>query len=277
MPSLRSSVTCRGPSSRQQHYCPIAAARQYRLCTKANSGQLDGVQPATTTGLWTPRWEVQTPLGRLLIRSIERAEVQAASVVLTRAFASSAEAVPLNEVLKDIESMLPADSSDGSDPSLHPVAVGGGQGGAAGAAAAGYFFVARLFPDDPQQAPLPPGQDSRLVGTASLSLSAESQPVRRLPPVNLPPAGAAYVSNMAVDPRVRRRGVARVLLAACEDAARAAGRREVWLHVREADGAARALYDGAGYGTVTKDSWLDSMRHGGMRPRLLMRRELLPP
>ncbi|KXZ52562.1 hypothetical protein GPECTOR_9g606 [Gonium pectorale] len=141
------------------------------------------------------------------------------------------------------------------------------------AAPEGFFLVARLHPTDPGVASLPPGQDSRLVGTASLALSADAQPIRRLPPVNLPPRGAAYISNMAVDPKFRRQGVARALLAACEDAARGAGRREVWLHVREADAPARALYGSAGYVEAGKDSWLDTLKHS-IRPRVLMRRTL---
>ncbi|EFJ44376.1 hypothetical protein VOLCADRAFT_118746 [Volvox carteri f. nagariensis] len=205
----------------------------------------------------------------LRIRPIERGDVQAASIVLTRAFATSAEAVPLAEVLKDIDSMLLADPGPAADSSSDPSTTSGRS-----VAPDGYFLVARLYPRDPQQAPLPPGQDSRLVGTAAVSFSAESQPVRRLPPVNLPPSGGAYVSNMAVDPRVRRRGVARALLTACEELVWTAGRREVWLHVREVDAAARTLYDSAGYVAAAKDSWLDTIKHGGMRPRILMRKEL---
>ena len=45
-------------------------------------------------------------------------------------------------------------------------------------------------------------------------------------------------------------GIARALLAACEEVARGAGLREASLHVREADSAARALYDRCGL-----DAW----------------------
>ncbi len=85
-----------------------------------------------------------------------------------------------------------------------------GQGGAGGAATpTGYFLVARLYPSTDALASgsspaLPPGQDSRLVATASVSLSGQDMPVRRLPPANPPPAAAAYISNMAVDPKFRR-------------------------------------------------------------------------
>ncbi|KAG2441755.1 hypothetical protein HXX76_003368 [Chlamydomonas incerta] len=200
--------------------------------------------------------EVAVPGGRLVVRPIAAGELQAAGVVLTRAFAGSSEAVSLKEVLADLE----------------------GQGGAA--AATGFFLVARLYPSGSDASSsggaglqLPPGQDSRLVATAAVSLSAQDMPVRRLPPPNPPPAAAAYISNMAVDPKFRRQGIARALLAACEEAARGAGLREASLHVREADTAARALYDSAGYAVVAKDSWVDTMRHN-IRPRLLMKRTL---
>lgn len=134
----------------------------------------------------------------------------------------------------------------------------------------GLFLIARFYPSDPS-VPLPPGQDSRLIGTATLSLAPTALSIQRLPDANRPSKTAAYVSNMAVDSKFRRQGVARALLAACEGAAVAAGRREVWLHVREADAPARALYVGAGYQQVAKDSWMDTMMHK-MRPRLLMRR-----
>ena len=188
--------------------------------------------------------------GRLIIRAISPEDVQAVSVVITRAFAASAEAVRLDDVNSDIQHALQAPAGDGG------------------------FLIARLFPADPSL--LPPGQASRLVGTATLSLDTEAaQPLKRLPPVNRPPTdkSAAYVSNMAVDAKFRRQGIARGLLRACEDAARAAGKREVWLHVREADAAARALYAACGYAEVAKDAWLDTIRHN-LRPRILMRRWL---
>lgn len=185
----------------------------------------------------------------MVIRPIGAADVEAASVVITRAFAGSSEAVKLEDVLKDIESLQAAPDS---------------------ASPQGLFLIARFYPSDPS-VPLPPGQDSRLIGTATLSLAPTALSIQRLPDANRPSKTAAYVSNMAVDSKFRRQGVARALLAACEGAAVAAGRREVWLHVREADAPARALYVGAGYQQVAKDSWMDTMMHK-MRPRLLMRR-----
>jgi ribosomal protein S18 acetylase RimI-like enzyme len=60
---------------------------------------------------------------------------------------------------------------------------------------------------------------------------------------------------MAVDPKFRRQGVARRMLAACDaalssPAAPGPGRSEIWLHVRDGDEAARGLYAGFGYEEV---------------------------
>lgn len=101
---------------------------------------------------------------------------------------------------------------------------------------------------------------------------------------------------MAVDPKLRRQGIARAMLAACDAAAAATpaaapaaaaspppgGHTEIWLHVREGDEPARALYAGFGYDEVEKDAppagGLLGFAFGGgggaRRGRLLMRRRL---
>ncbi|GLI63164.1 hypothetical protein VaNZ11_005935, partial [Volvox africanus] len=136
-------------------------------------------QPEQAAKRWRQLyWELQTSVGRMIIRPLERGEVQAASVVVARAFASSPEAVPLREALKDIESISlenPVPASD-ANPGAHT--------SRAELTPDGYFLVARLFPDDPHQTPLPPGQKSRLIGAASISLSSSSHFMRRLPSVN---------------------------------------------------------------------------------------------
>jgi hypothetical protein len=55
------------------------------------------------------------------------------------------------------------------------------------------------YPADPSL--LPPGKDSRLVGTVSLSFPADSREAfdSLAPPQDLP-----YLANMAVDPKFRR-------------------------------------------------------------------------
>jgi ribosomal protein S18 acetylase RimI-like enzyme len=62
-----------------------------------------------------------------------------------------------------------------------------------------------------------------------------------------PPERTLYVDALAVDPRFRRRGVARALLAAAEQDAAAAGLRGVSLDTGLRNDAARALYAAAGY------------------------------
>ncbi|EEH55733.1 uncharacterized protein MICPUCDRAFT_65422 [Micromonas pusilla CCMP1545] len=57
----------------------------------------------------------------------------------------------------------------------------------------------------------------------------------------------AYVTNLAVSPRCRRRGAGLSLLRAAEDAARDAGFETVACRVEETNVAARAMYDGLGY------------------------------
>jgi hypothetical protein len=63
----------------------------------------------------------------------------------------------------------------------------------------GVLLIARLFPVDPSV--LPPGQQSRLVGTTALTFGAA---LREDFPTLQPPDDAAYLSNMAVDPKLRR-------------------------------------------------------------------------
>ncbi|HYB63435.1 MAG TPA: GNAT family N-acetyltransferase [Thermoplasmata archaeon] len=61
------------------------------------------------------------------------------------------------------------------------------------------------------------------------------------------PTGAAYVSNVVVDPAYRRRGYARQMLAEALTTARRAKRKYVVLDVLESNTGARALYDSLGY------------------------------
>ncbi len=62
-----------------------------------------------------------------------------------------------------------------------------------------------------------------------------------------PPHSTLYVDALAVDPRFRRRGVARALLTAAEQQAAAAGLEGVSLDTGLRNEAARALYAAAGY------------------------------
>lgn len=62
--------------------------------------------------------------------------------------------------------------------------------------------------------------------------------------------GVAELKRMWVRPTWRGRGVARALLAGCEDAARSLGHRELWLETGLAQPEAIALYTSAGYRPV---------------------------
>lgn len=60
----------------------------------------------------------------------------------------------------------------------------------------------------------------------------------------------AEILDLAVLPRMRRRGVARGLLRAVQDAVQRVGVEEIYLEVRESNRAAISLYQGEGYRAV---------------------------
>jgi ribosomal protein S18 acetylase RimI-like enzyme len=60
-------------------------------------------------------------------------------------------------------------------------------------------------------------------------------------------ASEAYVERLVVSPAFRRRGIARLLLAAAENLAREAGKETVGLHVSGNNLAALRLYEAEGY------------------------------
>ena len=82
----------------------------------------------------------------------------------------------------------------------------------------------------------------------------------------------------AVDARFRRQGIAQLLLEACEHAAREAGRSdEISLIVNQANAAARALYERAGYAVTDSDSdrgFNLTRLLSRQTPQLLMSKEL---
>jgi GNAT superfamily N-acetyltransferase len=97
----------------------------------------------------------------------------------------------------------------------------------------GRLLVAGLPSADPTGQALP---GERLVGCAG---------VRRLEP------GTAELKRMYVRPEARGRGIARLLLAGCEQAARELGYRRMWLETGVKQPEAVALYEAAGYIPVT--------------------------
>ncbi len=83
---------------------------------------------------------------------------------------------------------------------------------------------------------------------------------------------AVYLSNMAVDVRLRRQGHARRMLATAEALSAARGFAAIYLHARLTDEAAQELYLSSGYEVVDQDSFLVKLR--GITPRALMRKLL---
>lgn len=66
----------------------------------------------------------------------------------------------------------------------------------------------------------------------------------------------AYIEELAVAGWARRRGVARALLAACEDEARRAGRGRLTLWVTTTNRSALALYGATGFRETRRRRWL---------------------
>ncbi len=64
--------------------------------------------------------------------------------------------------------------------------------------------------------------------------------------------GVAEIKRMYVEPTARGRGVARALLARLEEAARAAGYRELWLETGTRQPEAIALYESSGYTPIAR-------------------------
>jgi len=122
--------------------------------------------------------------------------------------------------------------------------IGRGGGAVAAAAAAASSDVAAAT------APAAAGSgrrttSARVVGIATLSMR---RPEARLPPPF--PSSAplrAYLSDMAVSPRARRSGCARLLLERGCALARRWGEESLWLHVAAGNAPAVALYEGAGF------------------------------
>lgn len=69
---------------------------------------------------------------------------------------------------------------------------------------------------------LPSGRAHRVVGTAAVTFSKEED-AEVSGDWPMLPADSAHVTNMAVDQKLRKQGIARLLLATCEDHARKAG------------------------------------------------------
>lgn len=187
--------------------------------------------------------EVSIDAGKVTIRPATEGDAGGVGVVLTRAFAGTPEGQNLSDVSGYISQLV----------GQFPAAV---------------LLVARLAPNDP--ALLPPNQQSRVVGTVSLSLSpATRDRFNTLQPEDT----CCYLSNMAVDGKLRRQGVASALLSAADrfvkENAKMGG---IQLHVRLNDDGAKRLYSKWGYRVVGEDGFLVKVRGGSQRA--LMAKEL---
>ncbi|HEV3474108.1 MAG TPA: GNAT family N-acetyltransferase [Actinomycetota bacterium] len=87
-------------------------------------------------------------------------------------------------------------------------------------------------------------EDGKILGTVTVEL--EDRIVGGHPREPLAP-GEAHVRMLGVTPDARRRGVARMLMDACIDAARRAGKRRITLGTTERMDGARRLYEAMGF------------------------------
>lgn len=77
---------------------------------------------------------------------------------------------------------------------------------------------------------------------------------------------------MAIDPKYRRKGLARKMLAVAERVCRERGRTELALHVTQANTPARTLYEAQGFSELARES--PAAKFWGQEPRALMRKAL---
>ncbi len=82
-----------------------------------------------------------------------------------------------------------------------------------------------------------------IVGSATLELDGRVEPGDD-PPLEL---GEAHIRMLGVATAARRRGIARALMAACEERAVAAGRTKLSLNTTHRMGAAQQMYEALGY------------------------------
>jgi ribosomal protein S18 acetylase RimI-like enzyme len=87
-------------------------------------------------------------------------------------------------------------------------------------------------------------------------------------------ASEAYVERLVVSPAFRRRGIARLLLAAAEDLARESGKETVGLHVSGNNLAALRLYEAEGYKQAGRQRSLLTRYLLDIREWLYLKKEL---
>jgi ribosomal protein S18 acetylase RimI-like enzyme len=288
---------------------PIGRRRSPRLAVPRPPSSSSSTAPRSSPSLL----ELDLPgLGRLDVSSlrsqdaITHADDAAAAVLITRAFQGTDETVALAdarlfvrrllEVGRAAEKVVVAGDAPHPPPALLLMArlmaedgAGGHRQGAAeegwgrreeggeaegGKTEGGNGAPAAEAEKEKEEGP------RRVAGVACVSFAAgdgSRAELAGIEGVTKPPGGEPYLFNVAVDPRLRRRGVASALVRAAEEAARrqaaaATGgggsgggggggggggtestRTSMWLHVRQADEAAQALYRRAGYEEVGRD------------------------
>ncbi|KAK9825784.1 hypothetical protein WJX74_007339 [Apatococcus lobatus] len=157
------------------------------------------------------------PEGRCTIHRMEREDLAAAATLLMRCFGFKGKLK-----LSDIEEFLEQLMDDHDDIA---------------------FLVTRLTnPHD--ESLLARGRRARVIGIAVIDFHGSS---RQFLYSLQPPDNDPYISNMAVDPRFRRRGVALGLLVAAARLCEASGYERMFLHIQAGDSAAEALYLKAGF------------------------------
>lgn len=91
-----------------------------------------------------------------------------------------------------------------------------------------------------------------LGGTVELSFNSEGS--AEFSPTPIPPKGAPYLCNMAVNKNLRRRGIGWHLLKASEELVPQMGSSEMYLHCRIIDKTPFNMYTKAGYNVVQTDN-----------------------
>ncbi|HZP89702.1 MAG TPA: GNAT family N-acetyltransferase [Actinomycetota bacterium] len=87
-------------------------------------------------------------------------------------------------------------------------------------------------------------EDGRILGSVTLELDGRTEDEDAREPLA---PDEAHLRMLGVHPEARRRGIARALMEACVERARAAGRRRLTLNTTERMRAARAMYERMGF------------------------------
>ena len=110
--------------------------------------------------------------------------------------------------------------------------------------------------------------ESTVAGVIEVSYIDEKEVLSSLDPGT---TGVAYIQSMAVDPALRRQGIASTMLSAAERVAREWAEQLAVLHVYQDNTKAIELYKKAGFAVIFQDApWLAKL---AVRPRFLMRKD----